>query len=95
MVRIARDSNTSMLIPNFTDLTEAPAELVQAIQHAYTILNWYENVPSDEMPPAWMWPFPDETGQWFDEVKEARRREREGGGESSNMDGNAWTPDDD
>jgi hypothetical protein len=29
--------------------------LHNAVDHALRILSWLENLPSDEMPPSWMW----------------------------------------
>ena len=87
-----------MLIPGLADITEASSDLVTAIQHAHTILGWFENLSEEEIPPGWMWPFPDELEEWFDEVKELRRQKNDRGGngdpEAPNMDGNAWSPDD-
>jgi hypothetical protein len=74
MVRIARTTNTSVF-SGITDLREMPFDLMTAFQHASTILGWFENIPLEEQPPDWMWPFTDEVSQWFDEVKLARRQE--------------------
>lgn len=52
------------------------------IDHALKILNWQENLTSDEMPPQWMWAHDDELNFHFDEV-ERRRKDRFGGGSSS------------
>jgi hypothetical protein len=43
-----------------------------AINHAIVILSWYEHLPSDEMPPRWMWHLNDELEQHFDMVKANR-----------------------
>ena len=94
MVRIARGDITTLL-PDGVTLREAPADLVLAIQHASSILNWNENLPEKEVPPRYLWPFPDEIDAWFGEVKIARDQERNStGGETANMESNAWTPDD-
>ena len=45
------------------------------MSQALTILNWQENLGSEDMPPEWMWTVDDELEIWFDEVK-ARREER-------------------
>lgn len=48
-----------------------------AVSHADTILHWRENLLADEMPPEWMWPFPDELNKWFEQVeldREARAK---------------------
>lgn len=36
------------------------------------ILGWQENLPSDDMPPSWMWPFDDPLERWFDDLKAKR-----------------------
>jgi hypothetical protein len=38
-----------------------------------TILGWFENIPSDDMPPRWMWHLTDELEQFFEELKERRK----------------------
>lgn len=38
-----------------------------------TILGWYEHLPSDDMPPRWMWHLDEEISHHFDEVKERYR----------------------
>ncbi len=47
-------------------------ELLRVISHSQMILQWQENLLSEEMPPAWMWPFDDEIEGWFREVNRAR-----------------------
>ncbi len=54
----------------FADVSQ---EFIICIQHASTVLGWYEDLTGDEMPPAWMWPFPDELDLHFDGVKKARK----------------------
>ena len=44
-----------------------------AISHAQIVLSWQENLPGEEMPPEWMWPFEDEIKDWFDQVQAARK----------------------
>lgn len=58
-------------------LTDFPADLLRAIAHAYKIMDWHENLPEDEIPPQWMWAFDKELKVWFEEVKEARKAERD------------------
>lgn len=48
-----------------------------AIQQASRILDWQENLPSDETPPEWMWTLDHELEAWFDEV-DRKRKERFG-----------------
>lgn len=58
-----------------------PNDLARAITQAHRILDWQENLSSDEMPPEWMWPFDEELELWFEEV-ERQRKEKYGGGAS-------------
>lgn len=44
-----------------------------AIQHAMTVLQWRENLVSEEMPPEWMWIFDNELEIHFQEVDRARK----------------------
>jgi hypothetical protein len=46
---------------------------MQAVAHAQRILDWYQNLTSDEIPPSWMWPFDDLVSEWLDDVLDARR----------------------
>lgn len=57
---------------------------MRAISQANRILDWYENLQSDEMPPEWMWPFDEELELWFEEVE--RKREEKYGGEGDSSD---------
>lgn len=56
-----------------------------AIAHAHRVLDWQENLPSDEVPPSWMWPFEDELEIWFDQVEEKREDKygRKSGGDET------------
>lgn len=68
-----------------------PADLLHAIEHANRVLDWQENLSSEEMPPEWMWPLDDEIVQWMDRVVE-ERKERFGGGGSSRDDDDSGGP---
>lgn len=37
------------------------------------MLTWHENYEKKELPPEWMWPFPDELRAWFKDVTVARK----------------------
>lgn len=54
-----------------------PHELVMAIEHSHRILDWQDNLVSEEIPPQWMWPFEEELQIWFQQVEE-KRNERNG-----------------
>ena len=49
-----------------------PWELLRVIEHANTVLDWYENFTKDEMPPQWMWHLDHELEEWFKEVTRLR-----------------------
>jgi hypothetical protein len=85
MVRVARSTNTSVF-NGVDNILELPFDLLTAFQHASTILNWFENVPQEEQPPDWMWPFPDEVSQWFDEVKLAREQKYSNDADGGDLD---------
>lgn len=72
MVKAVRNSNIQALLP-FDKINDNTAELLSAIQHAEIILGWYEHLPSEEIPPNWMWAFSDELEEWFEEVSLARK----------------------
>ncbi len=42
------------------------------MNHALTIISWQENLPSDEMPPYWMWHLDWEIEDWFKMVQRKR-----------------------
>lgn len=42
------------------------------MNHALLILSWQENLPSDEMPPYWMWHLDWEIEEWFTKVQRKR-----------------------
>lgn len=97
MVRTTRNSNIAMLLPAGDDLLDSSFEIIAAIQHANTILTWHENLPEEEMPPEWMWPFPDELEEHFAEVKWARKQKYNGSGGDDDdwgMVENEWSHDD-
>lgn len=49
---------------------------MRAIEHASQIIDWQENLPKDEMPPPWMWPFQEELEVWFEAVDQKRKDAR-------------------
>lgn len=61
-------------------IEEVPADLMLAIEHAHRILTWRENLPNEEMPPAWMWHLERELDLWFKQVEKNREDNRPGGG---------------
>jgi hypothetical protein len=79
MARVAQDiGNGAMLYPaDIHSALDAPADLVLAIEHSQSIIGWQRNLPSDDMPPRWMWPFVDHLNDWF-EVLAIKRDEESG-----------------
>lgn len=63
-----------------------PADLVMAIEHAFRVCDWQENLMPDEMPPQWMWPFDVELGHWFEEIERERKKKYGGETEESGPD---------
>jgi hypothetical protein len=66
---------------------EVPADLVQAIEHAYKVVNWHENMLEEEIPPKWMWGLDWELETWFIEVKRVRENRYSSGGGSDTTEG--------
>jgi hypothetical protein len=48
-------------------------ELTSAVAFADLVCTWQENYLPDEMPPQWMWPYPDQLNAHFDMVHQARK----------------------
>lgn len=44
-----------------------------AVAHAHKILDWFEHLMPNEVPPEWMWPFDDLLEEWFEDVMAARK----------------------
>lgn len=67
---MARKSGSGHLLwPQGCTYETVPADLLQALEQAGKIVNWYENLPSEEVPPEWMWPLDWELDDWFLEIK--------------------------
>lgn len=57
---------------------------MRSVAQANRILDWHENLQSEEMPPEWMWHLEDELVDWFEEVD--RKRKEKYGGDSEGSD---------
>lgn len=55
-----------------------------AVTHADRILYWQEELPEEEIPPVWMWPFVPELEAWFDRVRSDRANRHKSGGARDN-----------
>jgi hypothetical protein len=51
-----------------------------ALEQAYRITNWQENLGKDEMPPKWMWHLEWELTAWFEEIERLREEKYGGSG---------------
>lgn len=79
-----KGGNGSLLWPKGCETIEdVPADLVRAIQHAFKILDWHENLIEEEIPPEWMWNLDHELEPWFERVDEDRKS-KYGGGQDTN-----------
>lgn len=58
-----------------------------ALTHAHRVLDWQENLMSEEMPPEWMWPLDDALESWFKEVERKRKDRFGGSGDDDDDDG--------
>lgn len=47
-----------------------------AVEHAFRILDWHENLPAEDIPPSWMWPVSHEIEYWFEEIERKREDEK-------------------
>lgn len=56
-----------------TSIDDIPWDLVEAIAQAHTILDWYANMPEEDIPPMHLWPFAEELHEWF-EIHKAHKR---------------------
>lgn len=92
LVRLAKTGGDGKsLFPRGCETIEdVPYEYVRAIEHAYTILSWHENYMSKEIPPPWMWPFPDELEIWFEEVRLSQDNPSDDTDEESSSVGNEY-----
>lgn len=57
---------------------------MDVISHADFILSLLENYSSEEMPPEWMWAFPEPMSRHLKEMSE-KRKAKYSGSEESNM----------
>lgn len=73
-MRVARDTGDGhFLWPKGIDrIEDVPDELLRVIEHSTTILNWYENLSSTDIPPRWMWHLPEQLDLHFKKVEESR-----------------------
>lgn len=57
-----------------------------AVEHAFKILDWHENMTKEEIPPKWMWHLDHELDDWFEEVERLRDEKYGRSGDSDSED---------
>ena len=67
-------------------ISEAPYDIVMAVNSSLTVLSWFENLPKDEQPPRWIWWSGELLDDWFTEVRERRDSRSHGGRKRSSWD---------
>lgn len=73
VVSVAKSAGSGhVLYPEGHTAETIPHDLHSAIEQAMRILNWQENLPSDEMPPRWMWSLDWELEVHFSDVERKR-----------------------
>lgn len=72
LVRVAKGMGGSAPLMDY-DLSEAPWDLITALNQALVVLSWYENLPKDEQPPRWIWWSEKLLDEWFKEVTNNRK----------------------
>lgn len=84
--------NGQILFPDgCTDILSVPHDLHTAIEQAYRVLSWQENLTDEEMPPRWMWHLDWELEAHFTTVK--RKRDERFGINSSSEDSSSENED--
>lgn len=53
-------------------MSDLPWYFQVAVEHALTVLNWYENLPKNEVPPKHLWGDPDGLELWWAKMEERR-----------------------
>lgn len=56
MVSVAKQTGSGASVwPAGTNASTTSDEFLSVYAHTLNILGWFENVPSSDIPPAWMW----------------------------------------
>lgn len=62
-----------MLYPKGAErISDLPWFLQVAIEHGMSVLNWYENLPKNEVPPRYLWADVDGLELWWKKIEERR-----------------------
>jgi hypothetical protein len=91
LVRIARDAGdvSSLLPPGVKSLYDAPHMFVVAVKQALQFIS-FEELPTEERPPKWIWLDNERMTRWWDEVKLNRQNKNNGLGDFSQMERNQF-----
>lgn len=54
-------------------MEDVSVDLTRAVEHAFKILDWHENLLKEEVPPQWMWPLDHELDDWFKQIDKLRK----------------------
>lgn len=82
IVSVARDMGAGLagLLPSWAhSIADAPYSLIDHVAFALTVIRWRENLDDKEMPPRRIWRNPEALTEWFERVKDDRKREMQGG----------------
>lgn len=72
MVRTAKGVGGDFSVFYSGSVFDAPWDILLAINHALTVLSWWENLPKDEQPPRHIWWSPTLLNEWFEEIRNKR-----------------------
>lgn len=65
---------------------DAPWTVVVAVNHALTVISWFENLPTEEQPPRHIWYSADKVDSWFRDVEKKRAEKHGNPGKRSSYD---------
>ena len=72
LARAAQNGQGIVLKPDDCSDNDIPWDFQMAVDQAYRIISWLDNLPKKEMPPQWMWPFDEKIIEWFNAVNSDR-----------------------
>ena len=88
VVSVAKSAGSGhLLYPDGFTAETIPHDLHSAIEQAMRVLNWQENLPSDEIPPRWMWALDWELEVHFSDVERKRQDKYNNPGSASDTSG--------
>lgn len=75
--RAAQNGQGLPLAPDGLTVETMTFDFQIAVDHAFRVISWLDNLPEDEMPPEWMWPYDNLINEWFERVKANRKDGRD------------------